>query len=195
MVDNKNSNNNSKGSYAAVVGANDNQPEGTVVASESQPPPCELARRSHSPAVMGTESLRGEKEERGRRATMPSKRSPTHKLTADTASGAPGPSTQPPPNPKHAAPSNQHYAQVHKAGQGSSAPLLPHHQHTRVPTPGQAESGMVVLVAHSPEYYYALSRARRRFWGALFWAFLIYLVAACVLLVIPVGLLLGGVDY
>lgn len=37
MVDKKNDGK----SYAAVVGENDNQPEGTVVGTESQPPPCE----------------------------------------------------------------------------------------------------------------------------------------------------------
>jgi hypothetical protein len=46
---------------------------------------------------------------------------------------------------------------------------------------------VLVLVAHSPEYYAALSRARRRFWGTVFWALLIYLIAAWVLL-LPFGL-------
>ncbi|KLT40109.1 hypothetical protein CC85DRAFT_287819 [Cutaneotrichosporon oleaginosum] len=87
------------------------------------------------------------------------------------SAGPSGPSTQPP------MPSSAKHPHPHHAG--------PHHHPQR--TPRQTEEGVLILVAHSPEYYAALSRTRRRFWGTLFWAFLIYLVAVWVLL-LPVGL-------
>lgn len=75
---------------------------------------------------------------------------------------------------------NQHaqYAQ-HSGGGGEHQPIY------QPQTPAQAEGGGV-LVYISP-YDIALMRARRRFFGAVFWAFVIYLVVG---LVIPVGVIL-----
>lgn len=115
-------------------------------------------------------------------------------LTADTPN-APGPSTQPPSNakahpPVKGGPRHPQLYNVSFTGQGRAP-----QQHQHAPSAGHAEAGAIVLIGHSPEYYQAVSRARRRFWGTLFWALLIYLVAACVLLLLPVWLLGGLVDY
>ncbi|BEI86975.1 hypothetical protein CcaverHIS002_0703210 [Cutaneotrichosporon cavernicola] len=128
MSDNKNN----KGTYAAVArGTADNQPEGTLVNLETQPPP-------YTPQ------------------------------DGPSAPGPSGPSTQPPnTNPMHHTAMHHHIQRTHR-------------------TPRQTEEGVLIVVAHSPEYYLALSRARRRFWGTMLWALFIYFIA-----VMLVG---GGIE-
>lgn len=73
--------------------------------------------------------------------------------------------------------------QAHQQQQQQQQPAqsaVPDATHVQWRTPGDAESGGIIFFAASPEYFFALARARRRFFGALMWALLIWFAAAWV---------------